>query len=97
MFSGASNDRPTDEPRRSREGRHSSGTSSESSKDSAGFDWDPHVGAVLLRMHRELQHISRQLELMEGILITQQQLVRNVLVQSNSVVFLFNFVILKKS
>jgi len=61
----------------------SGSSSSSSGADSANLDFDPHVGAVLLRMHRELQHINRQLELVEGILITQQQMIRNVIATSN--------------
>jgi len=61
----------------------SASSSSSSGTDSANLDFDPHIGAVLLRMHRELQHVNRQLELVEGILITQQHMIRGMMSGAN--------------
>ncbi len=53
------------------------GESSESSGGaSPDVGLDPHVAAVLFRMHRQLQQISRQLDLLEGLMINQQRLIQ---------------------
>lgn len=58
-----------------RERRAASGSSSSSGSSPVELSWDPPVAGVLLRMSRELQGISRQLELMERILLSQQRLI----------------------
>jgi len=60
--------------RSARDRRETSSSSSGGSAESPGLTWDPHVAAVLFRMHREMQHIGRQLDMLENILITQQRL-----------------------
>lgn len=72
----------------SRSARNRSGDGSDSSGSSLEvIDFDPQVSQVLLRMHQELRNISRQMELMEGILLTQQHMIRNTLTLVTEVKF----------
>lgn len=68
-----------------RDQRETSSSSSGGSAESPGLSWDPHVAAVLFRMHREMQHIGRQLDMLENILVNQQRLLRIALNQSLNV------------
>uniref|UniRef100_A0A914W7K7 ACB domain-containing protein n=1 Tax=Plectus sambesii TaxID=2011161 RepID=A0A914W7K7_9BILA len=60
----------------------SSSSSGGGSVESPGLSWDPQVAAVLFRMHREMQHIGRQLDMLENVLVSQQRLLRASLTQS---------------
>lgn len=56
---------------------------SDESSDTGGGEgsWDPQVAAVMYRMHREMQRIGHQLDLMEQMLVTQQRLIHSSLTQ----------------
>lgn len=87
---GVSNGEPLPVGRRSRnrlerDRRETSSSSSNGSAESPGLSWDPHVAAVLFRMHREMQHIGRQLDLLENILVSQQRLLHAALSQTLAV------------
>jgi diazepam-binding inhibitor (GABA receptor modulating acyl-CoA-binding protein) len=58
-----------------------SSSSSGSGDYSPLVSWDPHMASVLFRLHRQLQHIQRQLDAVEGILDDQRQAVHAALHQ----------------
>uniref|UniRef100_A0A915IUB8 Uncharacterized protein n=1 Tax=Romanomermis culicivorax TaxID=13658 RepID=A0A915IUB8_ROMCU len=65
-------------------GPNSSGSESTSHDDSfSSVEWDPRIGAVLMKMHNQLQQINRKMCSLQDTLLIQQQMLNQLINDKN--------------